>query len=558
MKDDFVKLKNKSLNNLIPHQEVINKRKKQEELKKFSVNPEINKNNNKIIQRYSIETKTKKSKVAKTDNLVLNNYFKYNDFHSKLFEGLKKNIHAPKSNNNRYNLFKSNNPAFNIKNDNEKKVKKEKNIIKRSKSNNKEKLKQRIKFINNKELIKDLKAQISKNKRKPPLINIDLTQDEENKKIPKNKVINKNTPEINKIKKNIPLKLDSKNKKSHSPINKIPSININLNEIENQKIFGNRKDNLERSYNNNSSIKVSINHMDNNNINDASQKYEIIKNNKDFDGSKNNEPFISYGFVEYQNKNFRDTMEDFHEYKNLSFDNFNCHYFSIFDGHNGVEVALYLKENFHKVLLNELKLITFTNDYKLNNSKIILSIKNSFETIDKNIINNKKIKDDIGSTGTVIFIYIDPYDNSKRMMVCSNIGDSKGFLVTNENIKQITKDHKCDDVSEVERIKKFGGLVFRGRVFGSLMISRSFGDKEMKLYGVVSIPYCFSCLLSEDDKYIIAGSDGVWDALQNINDIYELSKEKMSSEIFVKKIVQLAIDSGTTDNISCLVLKLNK
>jgi hypothetical protein len=233
-------------------------------------------------------------------------------------------------------------------------------------------------------------------------------------------------------------------------MSKVHSININLNNNKNPDRIGNKKENLKKNDSNKNSIKVSINHLDNN-INDISQKSENIKRSKN--NEVNNEAFISYFFVEYQNKKCRDTMEDFHDYKNLSFDNFICHYFSIFDGHNGEEVALYLKDNFHKVLLNELKLINFTNDYKLNNSKIISAIKNSFETVDKNIINNKKIKDDIGSTGTVIFLYLDPFDNSKRMMVCANVGDSKGFLLTNENIKQITKDHKCDNASEVERIK---------------------------------------------------------------------------------------------------------
>jgi len=554
MNNNFVKFKNKSLNNLKPNQGVIKKGKKQEDFKKLSVNPEINYNNFDIPQRYSNETKTKKSKVAKEDTPFLNNFFKYNDFYPKLVEGIKKNLNGPKSNNNRYNLFKSNNQVFNNKKNNTKKINKEKNIIMRSKSNNKENLKQ-SNNLNNKALIKDLKVQISKNKIKPPLINIDLTQDEKNEKESKNDANKKNSPEISKNKNgnNIPFKLNNKNKKrnSHSPNIKIPSININLNNIESQNRNGNKKENLKKSDNNNINIKVSINYLDNN-INDVSQKNESIKR------SKNSEDFISYGFVEYQNIKYRDTMEDFHDYKKLCFNNLVFHYFSIFDGHNGKEVALYLKDNFHIVLLNELKLITFTNDYKLNNAKIISAIKNSFETIDKNIIDNKKIKDDIGSTGTVIFVYSDPYDNSKRMMICANVGDSKGYLVTKENIMQITKDHKCDDASEVERIKNFGGLVFQGRVFGSLMITRSFGDKEMKMYGVVSIPYCFSCLISDNDQYIIAASDGVWDAFQNINDIYELSKEEMTSEIFVKKIVQLSIDRGTCDNISCLVLKLNK
>ena len=552
MNNDIAKSKNKSLNNLKLNQEVIKKNKNQEDLKKYSVNPEININNYNILQRYSNKTKTKKSKFTKADIPNLNQFIKFNDYHSKLVDGLKKDIHTPNSYNNRYNLFKNNNQGNFIKSDNAKKRNKEKYNIMRSKSNNKEMIKTRNNLNYSKALIKGLKAPISKNQRQTPLIylyyfkiykyfilndiiNIDLTQDEKNEKETKNKVNEKNPLEIsnNKYRNNMIFKLNSKDKSSHSPKKKIPSIKINLSDKENQNRSGNKKGNLKKRDNNNNKIKVSINHLDNNNINDISQKSENIKisKNNEVNNEVNNEAFINYYFVEYQNKIFRDTMEDFHDYKNLSFNNFICNYFSIFDGHNGEEVALYLKDNFHKVLLNELKLITFTNDYNLNNSKIISSIKNSFEIVDKNIINNKKIKDDIGSTRTVIFIYLDPFDNSKRMMVCPNVGDSKGFLLTNENIKQITKDHKCDNTSEVERIKNLGGMVFQGRVFGSLMVTRSFGDKEMKLYGVVSIPYCFSCLISDNDLYIIAGSDGVWDVFQNISDIYELSKEEMTSEM---------------------------
>ena len=39
--------------------------------------------------------------------------------------------------------------------------------------------------------------------------------------------------------------------------------------------------------------------------------------------------------------------------------------------------------------------------------------------------------------------------------------------------------------------------------------------------------------------------------------IYQLSKEYLSSENLSKKIVKLSIDKGTTDNVSCLVIKLN-
>ena len=46
-------------------------------------------------------------------------------------------------------------------------------------------------------------------------------------------------------------------------------------------------------------------------------------------------------------------------------------------------------------------------------------------------------------------------------------------------------------------------MVFNGRVFGTLMLTRSIGDREMKNYGVCSIPYVNISKISEDDLYFI-------------------------------------------------------
>lgn len=311
-------------------------------------------------------------------------------------------------------------------------------------------------------------------------------------------------------------------------------------------------------------IKIDLTKIDKNNnynlpnkpINDY-EKNIYNNNNHEKDLTKNkNEPLKSYAFVEYPNKKHREFMEDFHDFKNLSFDNFIIYYFSIFDGHNGKDVSFYLKNNFHAILSTELKKLVFSEESQLNKEKIISSINKSFEIIDTNIINDKSIKDNVGSTGTIILLYRDINNFSQINLICANIGDSKGFLVTNENISQMTKDHNCDDKSEVERIKKHEGLVFRGRVFGSLIITRSFGDKEMKSYGVISTPHVFVKAINKNDLYAIICSDGVWDVCSK-EDILELSKNNISSEELSKQIVKLAIEKGSSDNISCLVIKLN-
>ena len=516
-----------------------------------------NKSNNNIIKKPRITSKRVK-KIKMNEGIHnLNDYIKFKDFHSNLIEGLGKM--SPKSNNDNDNIKFDKKKCYNKINMNQKKNSNN-NIIeaKRSKSNNNQpKLKQNLfnnvyNLDNKEELLNSLN---NNNKISPALINIDLTKVEEKK----NKNKNKNKSPIKK--KAI------KNKKNKSPkIKKVPSININLNEIEkkdevknlkkaNNNINKNKNDII--NANNINNITHNINNNNNINVNNG-QKLEEKKEqiNKIKKNNNNGHLFKSYYFCEYPNKEYREAMEDFHDYKNLSFNNFTCHYFAIFDGHNGKQVSLYLKENFHKILFNELKIISFTNDFKENNKKIILAIKQSFEIIDKNIINNKNIKDDVGSTGTIFLLYKDSFDNSKKILISANVGDSKGFIINKEKSKQITKDHNCKDANEVDRIKKKGGVVFQGRVFGTLILTRSLGDKEMKQYGVSSIPHCFSQLMNENDLYAVIGSDGAWDVLPN-DILFELSREKMDSKHFAEKIIKLSIEKGSVDNISCLVIKLN-
>jgi serine/threonine protein phosphatase PrpC len=336
--------------------------------------------------------------------------------------------------------------------------------------------------------------------------------------------------------------------------NNIKVFNKNNDRLSHKKNFNNRENKI-KNYNMNNQInlknpliiKVDLTKLEQNN----NKSHNLINHKK-----AQNEPFKSYAFVEYPNKEHRDSMEDYHSFQNLSFDNYIFYYFSIFDGHNGSQISLYLKNNFHIILLSQLKKIEFNKASDINKEKIISALKISFNQIDKDIINNKNIKNDIGSTGTVLLLYREPYDIDKINIICCNVGDSSGYIVNKEKMYKITEEHNCKNINEVERIKKSGGLIFRNRVFGALIITRSFGNKDMKQYGVISTPYCFHSLINKNDLYAIVCSDGVWNVCTE-DEIYQLSKEYLSSENLSKKIVKLSIDKGTTDNVSCLVIKLN-
>ena len=357
----------------------------------------------------------------------------------------------------------------------------------------------------------------------------------------------------------------------------------NSNNDNNNNLIINKNKRISKKRKYNSQIKIydkNIYFIDNN-LNKNNSKNSINSNN--ISKVKNNKEslcFISYSYNEYPNIPYRKSMEDYHCIKQnlLKNNSFIYSYFAIFDGHSGNEVALYLSKHLHKILskllfnLNEsinnnLNNIINTNINKNDNNsqnnhnnKIISLMKKSFEIADEEILNNLTYTKDVGSTGTIILLYKLKNENNNifsRYLICANIGDSKGYLLTKNNFTQITKEHKCNDIKEVERIKKNGGIVFNNRVFGTLMLTRSFGDKEMKKYGVISTPDCFCHKIKDEDLYIVIASDGVWDAVSE-EEIMQMGGEKFSSDDFSKKIVKLAVDKGTRDNISCIVIKLNK
>ena len=323
--------------------------------------------------------------------------------------------------------------------------------------------------------------------------------------------------------------------------------NNNFNNANKIVIIAN---NTKSSKNNSNNLNNSIN---NNNKSDDMKK--TVTSNLSHEETFNLEKhldlcFISYAYNENPNLEHRKDMEDFHYIKALLIKKITCSYFGLFDGHSGKEVGMYLMENLHKILHQKIK------EENINNETLKQIVINSFEQIDQEI-NLKNFKNETGSTGTILLLYKDPTSPSNKSFLCANVGDSKAYLITKKEMILLTKDHKCCDANEVKRIRDKGGIVFRERVFGTLMLTRSFGDKEMKKYGVLSTPDIYIKNVEKDDLFIVIASDGVWDVVEE-NEILKMTQDGISSNDFSKKIVNLAKERDTHDNISCIVIKLNK
>jgi len=255
---------------------------------------------------------------------------------------------------------------------------------------------------------------------------------------------------------------------------------------------------------------------------------------------------LEYFFKEEPNLNHKKSMEDFILIKNsfLNIEKHNLSLFGLFDGHGGSYVAEYLKNNFCEILT---KLLLDNEDLNF-----IQILKIAFETVDKNLkqLNNTK---ECGSTGTIVII-----DND--IIYCANVGDSKCYYINDTEAVQLTENHNCKNKIEVETIKNRGGKVFNGRVFGCLSLTRAFGDTDFKEFGINCEPYIKKISINKYNiKYIVIASDGIWDIVDDKQLlIIEKGLKKENSEEFCNNLVTYSLEGGSSDNISCIVLKFGE
>ena len=239
-----------------------------------------------------------------------------------------------------------------------------------------------------------------------------------------------------------------------------------------------------------------------------------------------------------QNSAFCDYMEDCA----ISIDNFNKesnrHLYCVFDGHGGDVTAKLCVKKFPEIFRKSLLANPF--DYEL-------AIKKSFYLMDKEIENLKV--NETGNTATIVFIH-------NKLLYCANVGDSSCCIIGKTN-EFLTVNHKCSNKSEIKRIEKEGGQIIEDRLGGILCITRGLGDFDLKKKGLICEPYITKKLIDHNVEYCVIASDGVWDVLSP-DDISKIIHKNNKIEDLAKIIVNEAIEKGSEDNISCIVIEFNK
>lgn len=248
---------------------------------------------------------------------------------------------------------------------------------------------------------------------------------------------------------------------------------------------------------------------------------------------------LNYGEFTSQNEKFCDYMED----QIISINNFNKEshrrLFCVFDGHGGDATAKLCVKRFPEIFAKCLTDNPF--DYEL-------AIKQSFNLMDKEIEKIDSLA--TGNTATVIFI-------NNKLLYCANVGDSSCCIVSNKKGEFITVDDNLTNQKEKDRILKFGTPIIDGRLGGVLAVTRGMGDFDMKKKGLICEPHITKKLIDSSLKYCIIASDGVWDVLTP-DDAFKICQELGDPVKISEKLVENAMEKGSEDNISCIVVELNR
>ena len=253
-------------------------------------------------------------------------------------------------------------------------------------------------------------------------------------------------------------------------------------------------------------------------------------------------------------------------------------YMGVCDGHGyyGHEVSGYIKENLpmdlnHALKKNNINLLT---DDLSNISPII---KACFVNENKSLLRNRQIDSDLSGTTCISVIY------TPQKLIIANIGDSRCILGKYKDNKWITqnlsRDHKPTIPEEQERILKVGGRIhpmrdedgdfigplrvyMKDKEMPGLAMTRSFGDYFGSTAGTISEPEVTEHILSEEDKFIVIASDGLYEfmpseeVIEYVREFYEKNDIVGCCEFLYKESCRKWIDEeeDTIDDITIILV----
>ncbi len=258
-------------------------------------------------------------------------------------------------------------------------------------------------------------------------------------------------------------------------------------------------------------------------------------------------------------------MEDEHLVEQISFKAGHSHVqaeiYGIFDGHGGKDVSLFAQHNLSSHLKNSLELF---NRGTLSDEGIFAAIKEAFVSLDCACEKDRLTG---GSTATVAIILNDH-------IWVANIGDSRTVLNNGGSAIQLSEDQKCDNEKYTKGVLARKGKIGVGsdrktlRVMVNncgVAVPRAIGDHkyvgENGQCCIVHTPKITKYSLEDikENSALILACDGIWDVCSTKQAVaFENKNHDKSPDIVAKELITKAYNAGSGDNLSAMVVRIEK
>lgn len=217
--------------------------------------------------------------------------------------------------------------------------------------------------------------------------------------------------------------------------------------------------------------------------------------------------------------------------------------YGVFDGHNGAGCSQYCVENLGKLVTKHAQQSKSTAN----------ALSEAFKELDAAYCSKEEHQS--GSTACVVVV-------EGNSIVVANTGDSRAVLIREHSPKDVraialSDDHKPDRNDERERIARAGGMVSHWgvwRVEGVLAMSRVIGDKSLKKFAIPD-PETNTRDIKPVDKFVVIGTDGVWDVLRN-DEVANICAQHSSAQDAALTIMREIAARSMVDNTTLLVVDI--
>jgi len=192
-----------------------------------------------------------------------------------------------------------------------------------------------------------------------------------------------------------------------------------------------------------------------------------------------------------------------------------------------------------------------------------MALEKGFEDADEVVVADSIEKNYMNGCTAVVGLVVD------GTLYIANVGDSEAILVSidgdNASAENLTFPHKASVASEKLRIEELGGYVFFNRVFGSLAVTRAFGDNKYKQpktsQNFVSvIPATKTVSLNSSHRYLILACDGLWDVCTHdevAQIVHQQSKTGKNPQEISSFLVSEALRKRSEDNVTVISVRID-